>query len=72
MQVKELAEKRTVLNHFNCIRTKVKLSNAMPYGDFRISQDKLSDFIGSVVFSKTLNNTNNSIHFSSKNRVSKL
>lgn len=60
MQVKELVEKRTVLNHFNYIRTRVTLSNVMPYGDFRVGQDKLSAFIGKSpqVYSKYLNNNN--------------
>ncbi|XP_022183096.1 legumain-like isoform X2 [Myzus persicae] len=54
LQVNELVEKRTVLNHFNYIRTTVKLSNVMPYGDFSVGQDKLSTYIGKSpeVFSK--------------------
>ncbi|XP_060880639.1 legumain-like isoform X2 [Metopolophium dirhodum] len=52
--VNELVEKRTVLNHFNYIRTSVKLSNVMPYGDFSVGQNKLSAYIGKSpeVFSK--------------------
>lgn len=62
MQTKEIADKRTVLNNFNYIRTRVKLSNVMPYGDFRVGRDKLSDFIGQSVksFSKSFNHTNTS------------
>lgn len=54
LHLKELVEKRTVLNHFNYIRTMVKLSNVMPYGDFSVGQDKLSAYIGKSpeVFSK--------------------
>lgn len=68
-QVNELVEKKTVLRHFNNIRSKVKLSNVMPYGDFRVGQNKLSAFIGKIseVFPKHFNNQN---QFSTKNNVS--
>lgn len=54
LHVNEIVEKRTVLNHFNYIRTKVKQSNVMPYGDFSVGRDKLSAYIGKSpeIFSK--------------------
>lgn len=44
----DFTKKRTVLNHFNYIRTTVRKSNVMPYGDFSVGQDKLSAYIGKV------------------------
>lgn len=46
LQINELIKTRTVLNHFNYIRTMVKESNVMPYGDFRVGLDKLSAYMG--------------------------
>ncbi|XP_026820050.1 legumain-like isoform X1 [Rhopalosiphum maidis] len=65
LQVNELVEKRTVLNHFNYIRTSVKLSNVMPYGDFSVGQNKLSTYIGKSpeVFSKNLYHNNGGLSF---------
>lgn len=69
LQINELVEKRTVLNHFNYIRTEVKLSNVMPYGDFSVGQNKLSAFMGKSpeVYPKHYNNNNQSF---TKNNVS--
>jgi len=63
--VNELVEKRTVLNHFNYIRTSVKLSNVMPYGDFSVGQNKLSAYIGKSpeVFSKNPYHNNGGLSF---------
>lgn len=71
--VNELVEKRTVLNHFNYIRTSVKLSNVMPYGDFSVGQNKLSAYIGKSpeVFSK-YSYQNNDIPSFNKHNVSVL
>jgi len=73
LQINELVEKRTVLNHFNYIRTTVKKSNVMPYGDFSVGQDKLSAYIGKSpeVFFK-LSNQNNGIQSFNKYNVSVL
>ncbi|CAH1731597.1 unnamed protein product [Aphis gossypii] len=69
LQVNELVEKRTVLNHFNYIRNTVKLSNVMPYGDFSIGQNKLSSYIGKSpeVFSKYSHYNNNALSFNTRN-----
>lgn len=59
-EVNQLVKERTVLNHFNYIRTMVKLSNVMPYGDFSVGQDKLSTYIGKSpeVFSRSIAHNN--------------
>jgi len=69
LQVNELVEKRTVLNHFNYIRNTVKLSNVMPYGDFSIGQNKLYSYIGKSpeVFSKYLQYSNSALSFNKRN-----
>jgi len=64
-------EKLTILNHFDYVRSKVKLSNVMPYGDFTVGLDKLSEFIGKSqeIFSKHNNNDHN-MQLSMKHNVS--
>lgn len=57
---------RTVLNQFNYVRTTVKSSNVMPYGDFSVGQDKLSAYIGKVPRLFSTNNIQSTI----KNNVS--
>ncbi|XP_025198389.1 vacuolar-processing enzyme-like isoform X2 [Melanaphis sacchari] len=73
LQVNELVEKRTVLNHFNYIRNSVKLSNVMPYGDFSVGQNKLSAYIGKSpeVFSKYPNHKSGVLSFNKPNNTIK-
>lgn len=66
-EINELFNDRTVLNHFNYIRTTVKQSNVMPYGDFSVGMDKLSVYIGKS--SRLLPMYHNNNQFSVKNNV---
>jgi len=71
LQVNNLRnEKQTILNNFDYVRSKVKLSNVMPYGDFNVGLDKLSEFIGKSQELISKHNNDHNMQLSMKQNVS--